>query len=105
MELHWYPGHMAKARRELQSRLKLVDVVLEIIDARIPESSRHPRLIATDRPLPRVLLLSKADLADDTLTDEWLEYFRRQGVSAMAADLRDSKWVRGARRLLRAGAD
>lgn len=104
MELQWYPGHMAKARRELQSRLKLVDVVLEVIDARIPDTSRHPRLVAGERSLPRVLLLSKADLADETLTNVWLEFFRSLGLPALAADLRGGRWVRHARRLLRTAA-
>src|SRR5690606_16861125 len=104
VELQWFPGHMAKARRELAQRLKLVHVVLEIIDARIPETSRHPRLLAAERPLPRVLLLSKADLADEAMTKAWLEYFRSLGQSAAAADLRGGAWVRRARALLRAAA-
>lgn len=91
---------MAKARRELQTRLKLVDVVLEVIDARIPDTSRHPRLVVSGRPLPRVLLLSKADLADAAATREWLEYFRAQGWPALAGDLRLGAWVARARRLL-----
>lgn len=91
---------MAKARRELQALLKLVDVVLEVIDARIPDTSRHPQLVAAQRPLPRVLLLSKADLADEAMTKAWLDYFRREGVPAMAGDLRGGAWVRRARRLL-----
>src|SRR5690606_39989372 len=94
----------AKGRRELAQRLKLVHVVLEIIDARIPETSRHPRLLAAERPLPRVLLLSNADLADEAMTKAWLEYFRSLGQSAAAADLRGGAWVRRARALLRAAA-
>ncbi len=93
---------MAKARRELQSRLKLVDVVLEVIDARIPGTSRHPRLLVGQRPLPRVLLLSKVDLANEKLTKAWLDYFRRENVPAVAADLRTGQWVAHGRRLLRA---
>lgn len=95
---------MAKARRELQARLKLVNVVLEIVDARIPDTSRHPRLLADGRPLPRVMLLAKADLADESLTDEWLAYFRARGVPALAGDLRTAGWVAPARRWLRSAA-
>lgn len=101
MELHWYPGHMAKARRELQSRLELVDVVLEIIDARIPATSRHPELVTRSGRWPRVLLLAKGDLADPVQTKAWLAYFRGEGGSALAADLRTGGWVRTVRRLLR----
>lgn len=95
---------MAKARRELHSLLKLVDVVLEVIDARIPDTSRHPQLVVAQRPLPRVLLLSKADLADESLTKAWLDYFRRQRIPAVAGDVRAGTWVRRARQLLRQAA-
>lgn len=100
LQLHWYPGHMAKAARELKARLKLVDAVLEVIDARIPASSRHPSLFEGRRGLARVLLLGKADLADPGATDAWLRYFRAQGLAAVAADLRQHTWVPRVRRLL-----
>lgn len=101
MELHWYPGHMAKSQRELQTRLGLVDVVLEIVDARIPATSRHPELVARAGRRPRVLLLAKHDLADAALTKAWLDHFRAEGGAAFAADLRAGGWVRPVRRLLR----
>lgn len=101
-ELHWYPGHMAKARRELQSRWGLVDVVLEVADARIPETSRHPEPVADVQRRPRVLLLSKRDLAVEDGTKAWLSYYREEGVHALAADLRTGDWVGPLRRLLRA---
>ena len=94
VEVQWFPGHMAKARRELAQRLKLVHVVLEIIDARIPETSRHPRLLAAELAA-QVLLLSKADLADEAMTKAWLEYFRSLGQSAAAADLRRRGYAPG----------
>jgi len=104
LQLHWYPGHMAKASRELKARLKLVDAVLEVVDARLPVSSRHPSLVQTGRPLGRVLLLGRADLADPRATDAWLRYFRAQGLPAVAADLRQTTWVTRARRLLQQAA-
>lgn len=100
LQLHWYPGHMAKAARELKTRLKLVDAVLEVIDARIPASSRHPSLLEGRRGLARVFLLGRADLADPEATDAWLRYFRAQGLPAVAADLRQHTWVAQVRRLL-----
>lgn len=95
---------MAKARRELQTRLKLVDVVLEVIDARIPDTSRHPQLLVSGRPLPRVLLLSKADLADERATRQWVDYFNAQGWPALASDARTGGWAARARRLLHSAA-
>lgn len=82
MEINWYPGHMAKAKRLLADQLGRVDIVIELCDARLPYSSRNPdldRLIAGKK---RVLLLNKADLADAGLTSAWLNYFRAQGIDA-----------------------
>ncbi|HEY8416834.1 MAG TPA: YlqF/YawG family GTPase [Limnochordales bacterium] len=103
MELHWYPGHMAKAARELKAHLRLVDAVVEVIDARIPFSSRHPTPIGEGRPLLRVLLLSRADLADPEWTRAWIRHFSAQGLAAVAADLRRRDWVPRLKRLLLAG--
>ena len=86
MEINWYPGHMAKAKRLLADQLGRVDVVLEMCDARLPHSSRNPdldRLIAGKK---RVLLLNKADLADASATSAWLNEFRRQGLDAVCCN-------------------
>ena len=86
MEINWYPGHMAKAKRLLADQLGRVDVVLEMCDARLPHSSRNPdldRLIAGKK---RVLLLNKADLADAAATSAWLNEFRRQGLDAVCCN-------------------
>lgn len=104
LELQWYPGHMAKARRELQARWRLVDVVLEVIDARIPLTSRHPEPFGKAEQRPRVLLLAKQDLADPGATKAWLQHFRASGQRALAADLRTGGWVRPVGGLLRAAA-
>ncbi len=90
-EIQWFPGHMAKTRRIMQSNLKLVDVVVEIADARIPYSSRNPDMDRLVGSKPRILLLNKADSADAAITSQWLEHFRKEGVCAVAADCRSGK--------------
>jgi len=86
VSIQWFPGHMAKARRLVQENLKLVDVVLELVDARIPASSRNPMLAEISGSKPRVVVLNKADLADPVLTRRWEEYYRTLGFAAVAVD-------------------
>ena len=87
MEINWYPGHMARAKRLLSDQLSRVDVVIELCDARLPLSSRNPDLMRLTQKKEKVLLLGKSDLADPKLTARWLELFRRQGLSCMALDM------------------
>ena len=87
MEINWYPGHMARAKRLLSDQLSRVDVVIELCDARLPLSSRNPDLKRLTEKKERVLLLGKSDLADPARTSEWLNLFRRQGLSCMALDM------------------
>ena len=82
MDINWYPGHMAKAKRLLADQLSRVDVVVELCDARLPYSSRNPDLDKLLAGKKRVLLLNKADLADPAATSAWLNYFRAQGIDA-----------------------
>lgn len=82
MLIQWYPGHMAKARRMLQENLKLIDVVVEIIDARAPAATRNPDFDTLFQGKTRVVLLNKSDLADPAASRAWVEYFKRQGVLA-----------------------
>ncbi len=82
MDINWYPGHMAKSKRLLAEQLRRVDVVIELCDARLPYSSRNPDLDKLISGKKRVLLLNKADLADQTATSMWLNYFRTQGIDA-----------------------
>ena len=82
MDINWYPGHMAKSKRLLAEQLRRVDVVIELCDARLPYSSRNPDLDKLINGKKRVLLLNKADLADQTSTSMWLNYFRTQGIDA-----------------------
>ena len=81
--INWYPGHMAKSRRLLQDQLRAVDAVIELCDARAPLATRNPDLEKLTRGKTRILVLNKADLADDRQTARWLEHFRRQGLTAM----------------------
>ena len=82
MDINWYPGHMAKTKRQLSEQLTRVDVVVELCDARLPYSSRNPDLDRLIQGKKRVLLLNKADLADQAVTSMWLNYFRQQGIDA-----------------------
>lgn len=86
MPVHWFPGHMAKARRLVQENLKLVDVVIELLDARIPYSSRNPLINEILGSKPRLVVLNKADLADPALTREWLKWYEKQGFPSLAVD-------------------
>lgn len=84
MTIQWFPGHMAKARREVTEKLKLVDVIFELVDARIPYSSRNPMIDEIIHQKPRIVLLNKADMADKAATEEWLRYYRDRGIKALA---------------------
>ncbi|WP_018130457.1 ribosome biogenesis GTPase YlqF [Effusibacillus pohliae] len=83
MTIQWFPGHMAKARREVAEKLKLVDLVYELVDARIPLSSRNPMMHEITQQKQRVVLLNKADLADPVVTEQWIAYFDGQGTPAV----------------------
>ena len=89
-QIQWFPGHMAKARREITEKLKLVDIVLEIVDARVPLSSRNPMMGEILKDKPTLVLLNKASLADKKETLKWIEYFKQQGVKALDIDLIDN---------------
>lgn len=86
MEVNWFPGHMAKTLREMRDHVKLVDLVIETCDARIPESSRNPELNRLLGQKPRILVLNKADLADTKETAQWLEWYRQKHIIAVAVD-------------------
>lgn len=84
--IQWFPGHMTRTKRKIQADLKLVDAVAEIIDARVPLSSRNPDLPSIIGSKPRVILMNKCDLADPRATKQWTEYFRSKGVRAIELD-------------------
>jgi ribosome biogenesis GTPase A len=91
--IQWFPGHMARTEKQIERDLKLADAVVEIIDARIPASSRNPVLGRLAGRKPRVVLMNKADLADPAETDRWLDRFRADGCGAVAADCKSGKGV------------
>ena len=83
MNVNWFPGHMTKALRTMENDLKLVDCVCELVDARIPMSSRNPALDELLGRKPRLLLLNRSDQADPAATKRWLEYYRAKGIAAL----------------------
>ncbi len=89
--IQWFPGHMTKTKRQIQSSLKLVDAVAEIIDARIPISSRNPDLAKLIQNKPRIILLNKCDMANQTATKMWIDYFDKQGITAIAVDCKSGR--------------
>jgi len=84
MNLQWFPGHMAKTRRLIEENLKLVDIVIELLDARIPQSSKNPEIDSLIKDKPRLVLLNKSDIADESVTNAWIESYRRLGTKAIA---------------------
>lgn len=94
MVLQWFPGHMAKTRRMITENLKLVDVVIELCDARLPLSSRNPEIDGIIRHKPRILILNKCDMADAGSNQRWLNYFSARGVSAILADSLSGKGLK-----------
>lgn len=91
--IQWYPGHMAKAKREFKEKLPLVDVVFELVDARIPNASRNPDVKELIQNKPHVLILMKTDLADIKVTNQWLEYFKNEGLKAVTFNGKSSKGI------------
>lgn len=83
MNYQWYPGHMTKAKRQMNEDIKLIDLIIEIIDARIPLSSRNPDIDELGKNKSRMVLLNKADLADPVANKEWINYFEKQGVHCL----------------------
>ena len=83
MHFQWYPGHMPKARRMMQENIKLIDLIIELVDARVPLSSRNPDIDELGKNKARLILLNKADLAEERMNDEWVEYFKEKGYSAV----------------------
>lgn len=93
MNIQWYPGHMTKTRRQIEADLKLVDAVCEIVDARIPISSRNPDIDSICGSKPRIIVLNRMDLADHEATKHWLQYFRSKGFAAIATDCKTKKGI------------
>ncbi len=92
-DIQWFPGHMTKTRRMIEENLKLVDAVVEIVDSRIPESSRNPLLTELCGNKPRIIMLNKCDYSDDEVTKKWREYYEKQGYSVLVCDCRSGKGI------------
>lgn len=91
MAIQWFPGHMAKARREVQEKLKLVDFVIELVDARAPFSSQNPMIHQTLQQKTKMIVLMKDDLADPTITNKWLQYFNNKDIPAISINVNNRK--------------
>lgn len=91
--IQWFPGHMTRTRRRIVDRLPLVDLVVEIIDARIPVSSRNPDLDGIVAGKPRLVVMNKSDIADEAATKQWLAYFSSQGTPALAVDCKSGRGI------------
>lgn len=99
--IQWYPGHMTRTRRKMQECLRLVDVVVELADARVPVSSRNPELSAIVGQKPRILMLNKCDLADERATAQWVERLRAEGLPVLAVDCKSGRGIGAFSGLLR----
>lgn len=94
MNVQWYPGHMTKAKRMMQENIKLVDLILELVDARVPFSSRNPDIDEMGRQKARIILLNKCDLADEKKTALWSDYFRNQGFQVVQVNSRSGSGLK-----------
>ena len=88
MNFQWYPGHMTKAKRQMLEDIKLIDLVIELVDARIPLSSRNPDIDELGKNKYRLILMNKSDLADKKATDKWSDYFKKKGFFVVSLDAR-----------------
>ena len=94
MDIQWYPGHMMKAKRQMQEDMKLIDLIIELVDARVPRASRNPDIDQLGKQKSRLILLNKSDMADERQNQMWLEYFKKQGFYALLADSRNKTTLR-----------
>ncbi|MCI8357025.1 MAG: ribosome biogenesis GTPase YlqF [Lachnospiraceae bacterium] len=95
MNYQWYPGHMTKAKRMMQENIGLIDLVIELVDARIPLSSRNPDIDELGKNKARLILLNKADLADKTCNKEWIAYFKKKGFHVLEINARTGSGIKG----------
>lgn len=91
VNIQWYPGHMLKAKKEIIAKLKLIDVIIEMVDARLPRSSKNPMLDEIISNKPRLIILNKADLADQKITEQWISYYQKQNQSALTVNSKSGK--------------
>ncbi len=94
MNIHWYPGHMTKAKRMMQENIKLIDLIIELVDARIPISSRNPEIDELGKHKSRIILLNKSDLADNRANKAWMEYFKAKGFHVVEVNSKSGQGVK-----------
>ena len=94
MQFQWYPGHMTKARRAMQEDIKLIDVIIELVDSRVPYSSKNPDIDTLANGKSRILLMNKYDLADNKVTDQWIKYYEDKGYFVAKVNSKNGKGVR-----------
>ncbi len=94
MNVQWYPGHMTKAKRMMQEDIKLIDLVIELVDARLPLSSRNPDIDTLGQNKARLILLNKSDLADQRANRLWTEYFKNKGFFVLEVNSRDNTGIK-----------
>ena len=94
MTIQWYPGHMTKARRMMQEDIKLIDLIIELVDARVPLSSRNPDIDELGKNKARLILLNKADLADSTVNEAWVTYFQQQGYTVLQVNSKNGTGIK-----------
>lgn len=94
MQIQWFPGHMAKARREVEQNLKLVDFVIELLDARAPKSSENPMLHQIVQNKDKMVVLMKRDLADPKVTEQWLAFYKENNIPAIAVDANNKEDIK-----------
>ena len=100
MNYQWYPGHMTKAKRMMQENIKLIDLIIELVDARIPVSSRNPDIDELGKNKSRIVLLNKADLADPVWTKRWIQYFQEKGAHVLEINSKTGAGVKGIQSLV-----
>ena len=89
--INWFPGHMTRTKRKIAETLKLIDIVVEIVDARVPQSSRNPDFDDLFLNKPRIIILNKCDMADSKKTNEWIDSYKNQKINAIATDCKSGK--------------
>ena len=103
MHFQWYPGHMTKAKRAMQEDIKLIDVIIELVDARIPRSSKNPDIDSLAQGKSRILLLNKSDMADAAKTQSWISYYEKQGLLAVAVNSKKKNELKQVNALVQKG--
>ena len=93
MSINWYPGHMAKTRRQITEDLKIIDVVIELLDARIPLASQNPDIAQITKGKKKIVVLNKCDLSDEKQNQKWISYFKKQGIPAVLTDSNSGKGI------------